>query len=54
MKKNFIISSSLFIFSITLISTYSSLKAQTTTAKIESGEVIAYCFQPMEQGIHEI
>jgi TolB protein len=54
MKKTFMKSSSLFFFSISLLSADSFLIAQITASKIESGEVIAYCYQPMQQGIHQI
>jgi len=44
-----------FIFlSITLLSTGNFLLAQKTTSKTKSGEILAYYYQPMQQGIHQI
>jgi Tol biopolymer transport system component len=39
---------------IALLSTGNFLLAQTTATSIESGEIIAYCYQPLQQGIHQI
>jgi len=39
---------------ITLSKTGNFILAQTTNSKINSGTVIAYCYQPMEQGVHQI
>jgi len=45
---------SFFFLSITFLGTGNFLLAQTTTSKTKSGEILAYCYQPMQQGIHQI
>jgi len=54
MKRLFIYFVSSLIVSIALTGFYSTLVAQEDFAISESGAIIAYCYQPMQQGVHQI
>ncbi len=54
MKKNIMILLPFIFLSITLLSGRNLLLAQTAISKTKNSEILAYCYQPLQQGIHQI